>query len=209
MAYKVFTNGSTLQASELNENLMQQSIATFSNAAARTAAITSPVEGQTTYLLDDDRYDSWSGSAWLPLVSPGAWTAFTPTWSGLTVGNGVYGTSHYALVGKTVHLAIEFTLGSTSAVTGDLRVDVPVQISRKNSGNTGSLTALFTDTGGATVPAFPIASSVANNRFLLRSFATSAGTNPVVVALATPSATVPFTWASTDKIFLAGTYEVA
>jgi hypothetical protein len=64
VAYKVFTNGSTLQASELNENLMQQSTAVFSNAAARTAAITSPVEGQLTYLEDVDRYEWWSGSAW-------------------------------------------------------------------------------------------------------------------------------------------------
>jgi hypothetical protein len=67
VAYKVFTNGSTLQASEINENLMQQSTAVFSNAAARTAAITSPVEGQLTYLEDVDRYDHWDGSAW---VSP-------------------------------------------------------------------------------------------------------------------------------------------
>ena len=67
MAYKVFTNGSTLQASELNENLMQQATAVFSNAAARTAAITSPVEGQLTYLEDVNRYDHWNGSAW---VSP-------------------------------------------------------------------------------------------------------------------------------------------
>jgi hypothetical protein len=65
MAYKVFTNGSTLQASELNENLMQQSIAVFSNAAARTAAITSPVEGQMTYLEDTNGYSTWSGSAWV------------------------------------------------------------------------------------------------------------------------------------------------
>ena len=54
VAYKVFTNGSTLQASELNDNLMKQSVAVFSNAAARTAAITSPVEGQMTYLEDDN-----------------------------------------------------------------------------------------------------------------------------------------------------------
>jgi hypothetical protein len=65
VAYKVFTNGSTLQASEINENLMQQSIAVFSNAAARSAAITSPVEGQITYLEDVNAYQSWNGSAWL------------------------------------------------------------------------------------------------------------------------------------------------
>jgi hypothetical protein len=66
VAYKVFTNGSTLQASELNENLMQQSTAVFSNAAARTAAIVSPLEGQLTYLEDVDRYDSYNGAAWVP-----------------------------------------------------------------------------------------------------------------------------------------------
>jgi hypothetical protein len=67
VAYKVFTNGSTLQASEVNQNLMQQAVATFSNSAARTAAITSPVEGQMTYLEDVNLYHHWNGSAW---VSP-------------------------------------------------------------------------------------------------------------------------------------------
>jgi hypothetical protein len=76
VAYKVFTNGSTLQASEVNENLMQQSVATFSNSAARTAAITSPVEGQLTYLLDVDRYEHWTGSSW---VSPFGLTFLSST----------------------------------------------------------------------------------------------------------------------------------
>jgi hypothetical protein len=67
VAYKVFTNGSVLQASEVNDNLMKQAVATFSNAAARTAAITTPVEGQMTYLEDTNRYASWNGSSW---VSP-------------------------------------------------------------------------------------------------------------------------------------------
>jgi hypothetical protein len=66
VAYKVFTNGSTLQASELNENLMQQSVAVFSNSAARTAAITSPLEGMLTWLEDVNRYESYTGTAWVP-----------------------------------------------------------------------------------------------------------------------------------------------
>jgi hypothetical protein len=68
VAYKVFTNGSTLQASDVNENLMQQVTATFSNAAARNAAITSPVEGQVTYLEDPGSYQYWDSSAWVGLV---------------------------------------------------------------------------------------------------------------------------------------------
>jgi hypothetical protein len=46
---------------------MRQSVMVFSNAAARTAAITSPVEGMLTWLEDVNRYQSWNGSAW---VSP-------------------------------------------------------------------------------------------------------------------------------------------
>jgi hypothetical protein len=64
VAYKVFTNGSVLQASEVNDNLMKQAVATFSNAAARTAAITSPVEGQLTYLEDTNQFQSWNTSGW-------------------------------------------------------------------------------------------------------------------------------------------------
>jgi len=67
VAYKVFSNGSVLQASEINDNLMNQSVMVFSNAAARTAAITSPLEGMLTWLEDVNRYENWNGSAW---VSP-------------------------------------------------------------------------------------------------------------------------------------------
>ena len=65
MAYKVFTNGSVLQASEINDNLMRQSVMVFSNAAARTAAITSPVEGMVTYLEDTNQLFIYSGSSWI------------------------------------------------------------------------------------------------------------------------------------------------
>jgi hypothetical protein len=64
VAYKVFTNGSVLQASEINDNLMRQSVMVFSNAAARTAAITSPLEGMLTWLEDVNRYEFYNGTSW-------------------------------------------------------------------------------------------------------------------------------------------------
>ena len=82
VAYKVFTNGSVLNASEINDNLMNQSVPVFTNAAARTAAITSPVEGQLSYLEDTNRYGMWSGSSW---ISP---LGLTPIIS-QTIGTGV------------------------------------------------------------------------------------------------------------------------
>jgi hypothetical protein len=67
MPRKTFVDGQTLPASDLNNFLMNQSVMTFTNAAARTTAITSPVEGMLTYLEDTNRYSYWNGSAW---VSP-------------------------------------------------------------------------------------------------------------------------------------------
>jgi len=66
VAYKVFTNGSVLQASEINDNLMRQSVMVFSNAAARSAAITVPLEGMLTWLEDVNRYENYTGAAWVP-----------------------------------------------------------------------------------------------------------------------------------------------
>ena len=67
MAYKVFTNGSVLNASEINDNLMNQSVMVFSNSAARTAAITTPLEGMLTWLEDSNKYQNYNGSAWVDL----------------------------------------------------------------------------------------------------------------------------------------------
>ncbi len=50
MAYKVFSNGSVLNASDLNDYLMKQSVMVFSNSTARASALTSPTEGMMTYL---------------------------------------------------------------------------------------------------------------------------------------------------------------
>jgi hypothetical protein len=71
VAYKVFTNGSVLNASEINDNLMNQSVMVFSNSAARSAAITSPVAGMVTFLEDSGTYESYNGSSWASLTAPG------------------------------------------------------------------------------------------------------------------------------------------
>jgi hypothetical protein len=74
VAYKVFTNGSVLNASEMNEYLMNQSVITFSNSTARGSAITTPVEGMITYLEDTQTYESWDGAAWVAFGGGGAGT---------------------------------------------------------------------------------------------------------------------------------------
>jgi hypothetical protein len=124
VAYKVFTNGSTLQASELNENLMQQSIAVFSNSAARTAAITSPVEGQMTYLEDVDRYESWSGSAWVSPFGMTLLASASPSASTEVIFNNVFSSAYqnyrinFNLVGSTnTGLTARLRNGGTDSTT--------------------------------------------------------------------------------------------
>ena len=67
VAYKVFTNGSVLPASDVNTYLMDQSVMVFSSSATRAAALTAPVEGMLTWLQDVNRYENYNGSAWVTL----------------------------------------------------------------------------------------------------------------------------------------------
>ena len=67
MAYKVFTNGSVLPASDLNDFLMRQSVMVFSSSTARTSAITGPTEGMLSYLEDTNRFQFYNGTAWQDL----------------------------------------------------------------------------------------------------------------------------------------------
>jgi hypothetical protein len=67
MAYKVFSNGNVLNASDLNDFLMQQSVVVFSTAAARESAITSPTEGSITFLQDTNRFQFYNGTAYQDL----------------------------------------------------------------------------------------------------------------------------------------------
>jgi hypothetical protein len=75
MAYKVFSNGSVLSASDLNDFLMRQSLMVFSSSTARASAITGPTEGMLTYLEDTNRFQYYSGTAWVDLTDePSGWS---------------------------------------------------------------------------------------------------------------------------------------
>jgi hypothetical protein len=64
LGFKTFTTGEVLTAADTNGYLMQ-GVLVFADAAARTAAVTSPQEGQTSYLKDTDSVESYSGTAWV------------------------------------------------------------------------------------------------------------------------------------------------
>lgn len=65
MPFKVWSVGEEVLASDFNPYLQQQVVARFATAAARTAAITSPVLNQLT--IRDDLpgvVEYWTGAAW-------------------------------------------------------------------------------------------------------------------------------------------------
>lgn len=78
LGFKTFVTGEVLTAADTNGYLMQ-GVNVFASAAARTAAITSPQEGQMSYLKDTDSTEYYTGSAWTAVGSGGGMTLLSTT----------------------------------------------------------------------------------------------------------------------------------
>jgi hypothetical protein len=102
-------------------------VQTFANAAARTAAIPSPTEGITTYQLDTNFIDTYSGTAWVPTVSNNAWTFYTPT---ITVAAGAITSASTAgsfkLVGKVCHVKQSISIVNNGNAGGWIGLSLPL-----------------------------------------------------------------------------------
>lgn len=79
--FKTFTTGEVLTAADTNGYLMQ-GVLVFASSAARSAAITSPQEGQMSYLKDTNSTEYYSGSAWTAVAAAGG----TANWTLLNAG---------------------------------------------------------------------------------------------------------------------------
>lgn len=85
LGFKNFVSGDVLTAADTNGYLMQ-GVWVFANAAARTAAVTSPQEGNVSYLRDTDSLEIYSGTAWVAYGSGDITGVTTGANSGLTGG---------------------------------------------------------------------------------------------------------------------------
>lgn len=129
-----------------------------------------------------------------------AWTSWTPTWTSLTIGNGVNAWKYIQLE-KTVILTGRTILGSTSSVSGVPTLTLPIAaadggVSLRGWGTLG-------DSGTATYAAMPLSTSGTNLLFFCQT--TTGG----YVREANTSSTVPFTWATNDFIQATVIYEAA
>jgi len=64
LGFKTFTTGEVLTAADTNGYLMQ-GILVFASSAARSSAVTSPQEGQYSYLKDTNALEYYDGAAWV------------------------------------------------------------------------------------------------------------------------------------------------
>jgi len=137
-----------------------------------------------------------SGTSW-------TWQSWTPTFTNLTVGNGTL-VARYTQVGKNVTARISLIFGSTSAVSGDVSITLPV--------------TAFTYAGASTVTPLGNVQYYNNSTIFLGNVSMSSTTSAVlrsyVVASTYPvtttlSSTVPFSWAVTHQLSCQFTYEAA
>jgi hypothetical protein len=115
LGFKTFTTGEVLTAADTNGYLMQ-GVLVFASSAARAAAITSPQEGQYSYLKDTNSTEYYDGAAWI--------AAPTGDITGVTAGTGISGGGTSGTVTITNSMATEIAAkGDLIAGTGSATFD--------------------------------------------------------------------------------------
>jgi hypothetical protein len=123
----------------------------------------------------------------------GNWVTFTPaSITGFTLGNGTV-TGRYCRVGKVTFVYFEFTLGSTSSVTGEVTFQLPAGAG-VIGGKLFNGTVTYLDAGTAAYLG-SIETTIGGNTLYLR-VSNSGGT---YLTNSNQSSTIPFTWTNGDS----------
>ena len=128
----------------------------------------------------------------------GETTSFTPSWTGLTVGNGTLTYATYVRVQNLIYVQVTFVLGSTSAVTGNIYITPPVTPTNGNQNAIG--VGLMADVSTGAI--YTTTSSLAGGNIQTLPTVTSGAYATTTSA----SATVPMTWATGDVVTFCATY---
>jgi hypothetical protein len=143
-----------------------------------------------------------NSSASTGLEWAGGYTTFSGTSAGgWTLGNGT-ANGRYIVIGKTVHMTMLITLGSTSSIAGTTFINFPVTANTAGNGMyLGAVRAL--DTGIIAYSGFALQNSGDNF------FCSLSQVNATFASESFYTPTNPFTWATGDQISISITYEAA
>lgn len=174
-------------ATQVNGNLDATNLA---NSAVTTVKV---ADGAVT----PAKLQTGTGSTW-------SWTDYTPTFTNFTLGNGTITYAKYKQLGKTVHVSLLVTMGTTSAMGTQPIFTLPVNAAsyyvpdKSYVGNGNTI-----DTGTADYPALvSIKSSTTAVLFISLTTTTHAQTANI-------TASTPFTWTTGDRWTADFTYEAA
>jgi hypothetical protein len=129
--YKLFVNGNTLSASDLNTYLQQQTVMVFADSTARTTALSGVVSaGMISYLTGTNSLETYNGSTWTANGTGDVTTTGTQTLTNKTLTspiinlgiNAQTGTTYTTVLGDNGQLV---TLNNASAIT----VSIPTNAS--------------------------------------------------------------------------------
>jgi hypothetical protein len=129
-----------------------------------------------------------------------AWQSYAPVLSGGWLnGNGTY-EAVYCQIGKTVHVRLRFTVGSTTTKGTTMQFSLPVAAS---SSNVQSAPNVFLRAASNTFLGIGNFEATTSIRIYAYNVAGTYG------AITNITSTVPATWATGDFIYLSFTYEAA
>jgi hypothetical protein len=104
LGYKEWQTGDVLTAGDVN-GYLNQGVWVFDDATARTAAVTSPEEGNVSYLKDTNTVEYYSGAAWVGVGAASGLTLIsTTTLSNTTSINSAFSASYdnYLIIGYEI-----------------------------------------------------------------------------------------------------------
>ena len=136
------------------------------------------------------------------IAAVGVSTSFTPSITNLTIGNGTR-SGTYVQVNKTVYFQTKVTFGSTTTLTGNADLTLPVAPVGVSTFDAINVTCNFVKNSPTAIYlgyAIIVGSTI-------RVLATL--TNSTYAVQSDIGATVPFTWGTGDVISIAGNYQVA
>ena len=118
MPYRDFQVNEILTAANVNTYLMDQSVMTFADAAARTAALPTPTAGMMTFLVDVAQVNVYDGTEWVEVSGGGnvASDAIQPNSNQITEDYTFEANQNGVSAGPiTIASGITVTVGATSA----------------------------------------------------------------------------------------------